>query len=201
MEVAFDIGEGKAAEIKVEVGKGADSCGNTFWGSTSVPVEAKVRVVGTGAYIVEMGTTKETTWARDEGKKGRTWVVEGTDHWRFEDACGIWEGELPLDALGCCLFFGGESSDCFSDCLLPAYEWGLWDELSKGRRICGSRSCPSIFITSTPCRGVISGDESPREELSSVSSLNLFNLHHFYSKCSSKGVFPMLALGWLTSCR
>lgn len=46
-------------DIKVVARKGVETFGRTFWGSTGVPVEAKVRAVGTKAYIVVMGIAKE----------------------------------------------------------------------------------------------------------------------------------------------
>lgn len=60
-KVASDICMGKAMVIKEKVGKGMETYGNTFWGSTDVPGGAKVRAIGTRACIVVMGTTEETT--------------------------------------------------------------------------------------------------------------------------------------------
>lgn len=117
-EVALDICMGKAAEIKAKVGKGMEAYKNTSWGSTGIPTGAKVRAVGTWACIVVMGTTKETTWARNKDKGGCTWVMKGIDCWRSGDIFGIWEGGILLAAIGCCLFFGGESHNYFLTYLL-----------------------------------------------------------------------------------
>lgn len=182
------------------VGSEETACDDATWGSTDIPTGDNVRLVGTWADIYATWGAEETTdWTERKRRVERTWTMEVTGCWGAGGTTRTWEDEPFFSKPKYCFFLEGESGVFFSADLLVDWERGLRTKLTRETKMLALEPFSSTFITMTSWGWASLGEESSCKDLSLVSSSDLLWLWNSSSKCSSKGAFPRLALGWLVS--